>query len=37
MFKFWCPNCQKYVYVPMIYTVNKCNVCGFNLVPIWDN
>ena len=36
MFKFWCPNCMKYIYLPMIYTVNKCSACGFDLVPIWD-
>ena len=32
----WCPNCMKYIYVSEILTVNKCNVCGFDLLPIWD-
>lgn len=36
MIACWCPNCMRYVYVSVIYTVNKCNVCGFDLLPIWD-
>lgn len=32
---FYCPVCNKYIYLDNIYTVNKCPYCYHDLISAW--